>query len=52
MGVEYRCAGLPLTLGEAMMIIRILFAGLHAGATPITDDPCRGRACALVTGAE
>jgi hypothetical protein len=38
--VEYRYADFPLALGEAIMMNHALFAGLlHAGATPITDDP-------------
>lgn len=38
--VEYRYADFPLALGEAIMMNHALFTGLlHAGATPITDDP-------------
>lgn len=45
--VEYRYADFPLALGEAIMMNHALFAGLlHAGATPITDDPFRSRALA------
>lgn len=45
-GVEYRYADFPLALGEAIMMNHALFAGLlHAGATPITDDPFHS--CAL-----
>ena len=43
--VEYRYADFPLALGEAIMMNHALFAGLlHAGATPITDDPFHSRA--------
>lgn len=46
-GVEYRYADFPLALGEAIMMNHALFAGLlHAGATPITDDPFHSRALA------
>lgn len=45
--VEYRYADFPLALGEAIMMNHALFAGLlHAGATPITDDPFHNRALA------
>jgi hypothetical protein len=45
--VEYRYADFPLALGEAIMMNHALFAGLlHAGATPITDDPFHSRALA------
>ncbi|MEY4809553.1 MAG: hypothetical protein RLZZ206_3942 [Cyanobacteriota bacterium] len=44
-GVEYRYADVPLALGEAIMVNHALFAGLlHAGATPISDDPFHSRA--------
>lgn len=43
-GGAYRCADFPLALGEAIMMNHALFTGLlHAGATPITDDPFHGR---------
>ncbi len=43
-GLEYRYADFPLALGEAIMMNHALFAGLlHAGATPITDDPFHSR---------
>lgn len=46
-GVEYRYADVPLALGEAIMVNHALFAGLlHAGATPISDDPFHSRALA------
>jgi hypothetical protein len=46
--VEYRCADFPLALGEAIMMNHALFAGLlHAGATPITDDPFHNQALSL-----
>ena len=46
--VEYRYADFPLALGEAIMMNHALFAGLlHAGATPITDDPFHNRALSL-----
>src|SRR5437899_7850955 len=46
--VEYRIADFPLALGEAIMMNHALFADLlHAGATPITDDPFHSRALAL-----
>ncbi|MCL6542208.1 MAG: hypothetical protein K6T87_16755 [Roseiflexus sp.] len=46
--VEYRYADFPLALGEAIMMNHALFAGLlHAGATPITDDPFHNQALAL-----
>lgn len=46
--VEYRYADFPLALGEAIMMNHALFTGLlHAGATPITDDPFHDRALAL-----
>lgn len=46
--VEYRYADFPLALGEAIMVNHALFAGLlHAGATPITDDPFHSRALTL-----
>lgn len=45
--VEYRYADFPLALGEAIMMNHALFAGLlHAGATPITDDPFHSKALA------
>jgi hypothetical protein len=45
--VEYRYADVPLALGEAIMMNHALFAGLlHAGATPITDDPFHSQALA------
>lgn len=38
--VDYRCANFPLALGESIMMNHALFTGmLHAGATPVTDDP-------------
>jgi hypothetical protein len=47
-GIEYRYADFPLALGEAIMMNHALFAGLlHAGATPITDDPFHSQALAL-----
>ena len=47
-GVEYRYADFPLALGEAIMMNHALFSGLlHAGATPITDDPFHSRALSL-----
>ena len=50
-GVEYRYADFPLALGEAIMMNHALFTGLlHAGATPITDDPFHSRALALKLG--
>lgn len=49
--IEYRYANYPLPLGEAIMMNHALFAGLlHAGATPITDDPFHSRALALKLG--
>jgi hypothetical protein len=46
--VEYRYADLPLALGEAIMMNHALFASmLHAGATPITDDPFHNQALSL-----
>jgi len=52
-GVEYRCADLPLAPGTAMMIAGTLFAQwLHVGVTPIPEGPFHGRARAQVTGAE
>ena len=45
--VAYRYADFPLALGEAIMMNHALFTGLmHAGATPITDDPFHSRALA------
>jgi hypothetical protein len=50
-GVEYRYANFPLALGEAIMMNHALFGGLlHAGATPITDDPFHSRALSLKLG--
>lgn len=47
-GIEYRYADFPLALGEAIMMNHALFAGLlHAGATPITDDPFHSSALSL-----
>lgn len=47
-GIEYRYADFPLALGEAIMMNHALFTGLlHAGATPITDDPFHSRALSL-----
>jgi hypothetical protein len=49
--VEYRYADFPLALGEAIMMNHALFAALlHAGATPITDDPFHSRALSLKLG--
>lgn len=46
--IEYRYADFPLALGESIMINHALFTGLlHAGATPITDDPFHSQALAL-----
>ena len=46
--VEYRYADFPLAIGEAIMMNHALFAGLlHAGATPITDDPFHSQALSL-----
>ena len=46
--VEYRYADFPLALGEAIMMNHALFTGLlHAGATPITDDPFHSSALSL-----
>lgn len=47
-GVEYRYGDFPLALGESIMMNHALFSGLlHAGATPITDDPFHNQALAL-----
>jgi hypothetical protein len=47
-GIEYRYADFPLALGEAIMMNHALFTGLlHAGATPITDDPFHSQVLAL-----
>lgn len=46
--VEYRYADFPLALGEAIMLNHALFGGLlHAGATPLTDDPFHNQVLAL-----
>ncbi|SFU96556.1 hypothetical protein [Halomonas korlensis] len=46
--VEYRYADLPLALGESIMMNHALFTGLlHAGATPIADNPFHSQALAL-----
>ena len=46
--VEYRYADFPLALGESIMMNHALFAGLlHAGATPITDDPFHNQALSM-----
>jgi hypothetical protein len=50
--VQYRVLGefseFPLAMGEAIMMNHALFAGLlHAGATPITDDPFHNQALSV-----
>ena len=46
--IEYRYADFPLALGESIMMNHAVFAGLlHAGATPITDDPFHSQALTL-----